>query len=47
MCLTCFAGEGTVAGELVKGGETIMIRAGFGPVEIKGNISLSVISYKD
>jgi len=47
MCLVCFDGEGEVAGQPMKGGETLMVPADFGPVEIKGNISLAVISYKD
>lgn len=46
-CYTCFDGEGTVAGFPIKGGETLMVCADFGPLEIEGNVSLSVISYKD
>ena len=47
LCLTCFEGSGKVAGVDIKGGETLMVCANYGPITIEGNISLSVISYKD
>ena len=47
ICFTCFDGKGKVAGIELKGGETLMVCANYGPVEIEGDISLSVISYKD
>lgn len=47
ICFTCFDGSGKVAGLPIKGGETVMVSAGYGPVEIEGDVSFSVISYKD
>lgn len=47
ICFTCFDGEGEVGGVHLKGGETVMVCAGYGPVSISGPISLSVISYRD
>lgn len=46
MFYTCASGKGTIGGREIKAGETLFVPAGFGKVDLSGEMDLVYITYK-